>query len=281
MHTVRRVSLLKIKLMTLLAAFLAAAIVFTGCNKDNVDTEQLKQLKPNDVVERVLSGLRTGETDSLVSYFAADVDPELIKKRLADRSASMEIQTTRIDKPQEKKNTAIVRYVYVYTEKKTDKDGNKILGDKMREAGTAVLLKEDGIWKIRLLDAKLADREDKWVVQDLDAMLDQDGEIALFKDCVLAVEITKLAEQMYAADNKGDFTNNADLLRNYVTDYDPEACASLKIHSIGVNEKGENDYRISAETKNMPLCSISATKDKTYPETWVKKCLGQKNPIAN
>jgi hypothetical protein len=265
----------------MLAAFLAAAIVFSGCTKDNVDTEQLKQLKPNDVVERVLAGLRTGETDSLVDYFAADVSRDIIKKRLADRAASVEIQTTRIDKPTEKKNTAIVRYVYVYTEKKTDKDGNKILGDKMREAGTAVLVKEDGIWKIRLLDAKLADRADKWVVQELGAKLDQDGEIALFKDCVLAVEITKLAEQMYAADNKGEYTNNAGLLSNYITDYDPEACATLKIHSIGVNEKGENDYRITAETKNMPVCSIWATKNKTYPDSWEKKCLGQKNPIAN
>lgn len=276
-------SLLKINALTLLAAFLAAALAFTGCSKDKgPDNEALKQLKPDDVMERVLSGLRTGDTGSLADFFAADVGRELVSKHLADLAGGMEIQTTRIEKPVEKKSTATVRYVYVYTEKKFDKYGTRITTEKMRQAGTAVMVKEDGAWKIRLLDAVFAERQDdKRVIKDLDTELDRAVEAGLFKECVLAVEITKLAEQMYAAEHKGEYTNSPDLLRNYITDYDPTACNSLKIHGIGVNDKGEKDYRITAETKNMPACNIWATRDKTYPESWKNKCLGQKNPLPN
>ena len=275
----RRLFLLKIKILSLPIALLAAALLFAGCRNHSAQKEELKQLKPSEVVNRVLTGIRSGETDSLPDYFSAAMDPEDVKTFL-NKSSSLEIDTLRVsEKPDERKKIAFVPYMYVYREKKTARDGREETGPKMRKTGIAVLAREDGIWKIRLLDAELEDRDGNFILKSLDSALDRSTEEKRFKDCILAVEITKLAEQMFSADNKGDFTRSQDMLRKYIKDYDSSTCDSLEIHSIGVNAKGEMDYRITALTRNMPACTIWATKDKTYPSSYGNKCLSQKTPL--
>ena len=141
---------------------------------------------------------------------------------------------------------------YRYQKKKIDKYGTEHLYDSITVTTDVVMVKENGVWKIRTLDPALNSAVEK----------------AIFMHCKKTVHEARLAMAKYYNDNNHTYPVRTEELKKYLIGFNPDACSVLKIDDISRAGKVDTDYRLTAVTRNMPECTIWGTDKKVFPETY-------------
>jgi hypothetical protein len=289
---------MKFKLLALAAicAAIAAAPVFSGCNKTKAFNSELKSLTPDQIVEKVLTGIKTNTLENLELCFSSELHSKKVKEYLKTKADKFEIGKFFINSPdkvkvkaskkeKEKKyeikgDMALVSLQYDSRKKNTsDKSGVARPGKLERQpANTVILVQENGVWKIRIFEPEF----------------NKLFETAFFDKCLVTVEFTKVAEELFHNKMTDDdtvdlmkispeqiathteFTRDKDDLKSVVEDLNFNACSSVEISNIGLDGKGRPNYRITAKTRNIPECAITADRYSATSPSSFEKCAAKK-----
>lgn len=238
---------MKIHKLVLFAA-LSASVLVSGCSGGKKEeagpaTPEDERMKPNEVVEEVLRGFQTGETEAVPEKFSSRVPAKLLAEYIQKVSQGRELLQFAASKPDVKGDAASVEYLFYYQEKKKGEGGEyEPFGKRIKAKEMALLMREKGEWRIR----------------SMEPALDGPVEKEIFMSCLKAVSIAQLSEEKYYGANRGFTRSFADMGRYLPVDLD--ACGSIDVYRVD-----KDDYGIRAETRNVTPCEITASRRSVSP----------------
>lgn len=226
---------------------IAAAIIITlaGCaaEKPKTSIPGAELYSPEKIASMYISSLQMNQLENISLYFSKAVDPEIANKSAKSVADSIQIGQFKSKQISGDDNSASVQVVYNYVEKSADLSASR---KKKYSTVNMMMLKEDGVWKIRTTGLADADNE---------------IEQRIFLQCLNTVlDVTIAQEQLRGG--RDEYTSRLTELQKKIN-FDESACGELS-----VAHADESSFQIVAKTKNLKPCDITANTDSHTPESY-------------